>query len=110
MSRCILEVMTEAKKRLFTVPLSLEELAGIHAAVDVLGHKNATGVVYTFIRRKIDEAKAKSLSEYEQKFKVERTRVLTRSKQKAKEKQFGPRKLTKPVAAESQKAKDKDRA
>lgn len=91
MSRCILEIMVEDKKRLFTIPLSLDELIAIHAAADVLGYKNATGIVYTFIRRKIGEAKSKSLSEFEQKYKEERARVLTRSKQKMAESKRGAR-------------------
>jgi len=107
MSRSILEPMAKDRGKLFTVPLTTDELIGIHAAADVLGSRNATGMVYIFIRQRIDEAKSKDLKAFERKFKEEQARVLARSDQKKSERKRGARRVDKPVNGKSSSEKGK---
>lgn len=85
--RCILDTMTTTERKLFTIPLSLEQLVGIHVAAEMLEDRKATQLVYNYIKKKISEAKALSLTDYERMCKEKKPAILERSKRKAEERQ-----------------------
>lgn len=92
MSRSILGFMGKGQRRLFTVPLELEDIIGIHVASQLLEDRKATQYVYLFIKKQIQAAKEKYPREYHAKYKEEEKRVTERSKSGAKARKRGLRK------------------
>lgn len=85
MSRPILDAVSEEKKRLFTIPLTLDEIVGFHVAADILGTRNPTNLAYQYIRNQIDEAKQKNAKEFDRLFPIRREKVLKRSRERKKQ-------------------------
>lgn len=84
-SRCTLDSMPKEKSTVFTVPMTLEEIAEFHTAAAIKDNRNATGLVYNFMRRQVREAKAEAPEEFKKLLSEKRQVVLARSKRKSKE-------------------------